>query len=97
MSFKNEPYKEIKAISIGVVSELTALSYRKIRYYEEQKLISPQKSKANTRKYSFSDIEKLIEISSKIKEGYLTKEIRKEMEQAERKREAAYGLVDGLQ
>ncbi len=80
MFIKHESYKEIKAISIGVVSELTGLSHRKIRYYEQRHLISPQKLNSNVRKYSFSDIEKLVDISSKIKEGYLTSEIRRELE-----------------
>lgn len=32
-------YKTRKVISIGTVSELTGLSERQIRYYEERKLI----------------------------------------------------------
>lgn len=71
-------YKNKKVISIGVASELTALSERQIRYYEERKLISPERTKGGTRKYSFSDIEKLVEISNKLDEGMGTFEIRRE-------------------
>jgi MerR family transcriptional regulator, global nitrogen regulator len=74
----NEAFKEKKVINIGVVSQLTGLSQRKIRYYEQQNLISPTKYNSNTRKYSFSDIEKLMAISDKIQKGIQTSEIRRE-------------------
>ncbi len=76
----NLSYKEKKVITIGVVSELTGLSERQIRYYEERKLIFPERTKGGTRKYSFSDVERLVDISNKIEDGMQTFEIRK-MEQ----------------
>jgi MerR family transcriptional regulator, global nitrogen regulator len=79
MSTKDESYKDKKVISIGTVSEITGLSERQIRYYEERKLIFPHRTKKGTRKYSFSDVERLMEISEKIEEGVQTFEIRKEM------------------
>lgn len=81
MSFENTPYKDKKVISIGIVSELTGLSFRQIRYYEERKLIFPERNEKGTRRYSFSDIEKLVEIANKREEGVQTHEIRKEMKQ----------------
>mgnify|MGYP005842493029 CR=1 FL=1 len=72
-------YKDKKVITIGTVSELTGLSERQIRYYEERKLIFPERSKQGIRKYSFSDIEKLMEIANKIEDGLQTGEIRREM------------------
>lgn len=76
-------YKEKKVISIGVVSELTGLSERKIRYYEARKLLFPERSKTGIRKYSFKDIEILIEISNQLEEGIWTNEIREAQKRKE--------------
>ncbi|UCZ54652.1 MerR family transcriptional regulator [Bacillus shivajii] len=72
-------YKERKVITIGVVSELTGLSERQIRYYEERKLIFPERSNGGTRKYSFNDVERLVDIANKMEDGMQTFEIRREM------------------
>jgi MerR family transcriptional regulator, global nitrogen regulator len=72
-------YKSRKVITIGVVSELTGLSERQIRYYEERKLIFPERSERGNRKYSFSDVETLIDIANKREEGVRTYEIRQDM------------------
>jgi DNA-binding transcriptional MerR regulator len=69
-------YKEKKVISIGDVSEITGLSERQIRYYEERKLVFPDRSKGRTRKYSFNDIERLMDIAEKMEDGLQTFEIR---------------------
>ncbi len=64
MSVEKEPsYKDKKVISIGVVSELTGLTERKIRYYEEKNLIFPERSNRGYRKYSFRDVERLMDIA----------------------------------
>ena len=55
MNSHEDSYKYKKVISIGVVSELTGLSQRQIRYYEERKLVFPDRSKG-IRKYSFADV-----------------------------------------
>lgn len=77
-------YKEKKVITIGIVSELTGLSERRIRYYEERKLIYPDRSKGGTRKYSFADIEKLMNIANHMEDGLQTYEIRRMQEKEER-------------
>lgn len=77
-------YKEKKVITIGVMSELTGLSERQIRYYEERKLIFPERSNGGTRKYSFSDVERLVEIANHMEDGLQTFEIRKMQEKKER-------------
>ncbi|WP_308422176.1 MerR family transcriptional regulator [Pullulanibacillus camelliae] len=64
---------------IGTVCELTGLSERQIRYYEERKLIFPQRTDKGNRKYSFSDVESLMEIANKMEDGIQTAEIRKEL------------------
>jgi len=73
-------YKDKKVISIGVMSELTGLSERQIRYYEERKLIFPERSNGGTRKYSFHDVETLMEIANQREDGVQTFEIKKMLE-----------------
>ncbi|QGH36595.1 MerR family transcriptional regulator [Gracilibacillus salitolerans] len=80
-------YKERKVITIGVVSELTGLSERQIRYYEERKLVFPERSPKGNRKYSFADVELLIDIANKREEGVQTFEIRQDMIREEKKKE----------
>lgn len=76
--FQNEQsFKTKKVITIGIVSELTGLSERQIRYYETRKLLFPERSKTGIRKYSFQDVETLIEIAEKLEQGIWTHEIRK--------------------
>lgn len=78
---KNEnSFKEKKVITIGVVSELTGLSERQIRYYEARKLLFPERSKTGIRKYSFQDIELLIEIADNLNNGIWTHEIKKNLQ-----------------
>jgi DNA-binding transcriptional MerR regulator len=77
-------YKEKKVITIGVMSELTGLSERQIRYYEERKLIFPERTQGGTRKYSFLDVDKLVKIANQREDGVQTFEIRKMQEQEER-------------
>ncbi|MFM1654674.1 MerR family transcriptional regulator [Brevibacillus sp. B_LB10_24] len=70
-------YREKKVIPIGTVSELTGLSVRQIRYYEERKLVIPDRTKGGTRKFSFEDVDTLVEIANKMEDGLHTFEIRK--------------------
>ena len=71
--------KEKKVISIGIVKELTGLSVRRIRYYEERGLIFPERTVTGNRKYSFSDVELLAEIANQLEEGVPTYEIKQEL------------------
>lgn len=66
---------EKKVISIGTVSQLSGLSTRQIRYYEERKLIFPERTHGGTRLYSFRDVEKLVEIVERMDEGFQTHDI----------------------
>ncbi|OBZ07728.1 MULTISPECIES: MerR family transcriptional regulator [Bacillales] len=69
-------FMDKQVMNIGTVSELTGLSERRIRYYENRKLITPKRTVGGTRKYSFRDIEKLVEIGKQIEVGWMTAEIR---------------------
>jgi DNA-binding transcriptional MerR regulator len=75
----NSSYKDKKVITIGIVRDLTGLSERQIRYYEERKLIFPERSDGGSRKFSFSDVELLMEIANKIEDGIQTHDIRKQI------------------
>ncbi|CAM3185507.1 MerR family transcriptional regulator [Paenibacillus lupini] len=66
-----------KVIGIGIVSDLTGLTERQIRYYEEKQLIFPGRSKGGARKYSFEDVDRLKEINDKLRDGFHTFELRK--------------------
>lgn len=77
MENSEKSFKERKVITIGNVSELTGLSERQIRYYESRKLLFPERSKTGIRKYSFKDIEILIDITNKLNRGIWTYEIKK--------------------
>lgn len=82
---KDLSYKDKKVITIGIVKDLTGLSERQIRYYEERKLIFPDRTPGGSRKYSFADVELLMEIANKIEDGIQTYEIRKEMLREQKK------------
>ncbi|NSL53194.1 MerR family transcriptional regulator [Calidifontibacillus erzurumensis] len=87
-------YKDKKVITIGTVCELTGLTERQIRYYEEKKLVFPERSKGKIRKYSFSDIETLIKIASMVEEGVQTFEIRQKMKK-QKEKEIERKLIQG--
>lgn len=83
----NEDYKLKKVISIGVISELTGLSERQIRYNEQRKLIFPERTENGTRKYSFQDVETLMKIAEMREEGVQSFEIKNDMLKENRKSE----------
>ena len=49
--------------------QLTELSARQIRYYEEHELISPARTEGNRRMFSLNDIDRLLEIKDLIDQG----------------------------
>lgn len=67
---KNHPYLDEKVMTIKIVTEMTGLSERQVRYYEERELIFPKRNSSGTRMYSFSDIERLMDIAEKLKMGF---------------------------
>jgi MerR family transcriptional regulator, glutamine synthetase repressor len=54
---------------IGTVMQLTDLTARQIRYYEEHGLISPARTDGNRRLFCLNDIDKLLEIKDLIDQG----------------------------
>lgn len=69
-------FESKKIMTMGTVKEMTGLSERQIRYYEEKKLVFPERSSSGTRKYSLSDIKLLINIAEQIRKGIHTDMIR---------------------
>lgn len=53
---------------IGIVMQLTELSARQIRYYEENELVFPARSEGNRRLFSFNDVDTLLEIKNLIEQ-----------------------------
>ncbi len=85
MSVQAISYKDKKVISIGDVSKITGITERQIRYYEERELIFPKRTERGTRKYSFGDIERLMDIIEKREDGVQTFEIRQDLLKKERR------------
>jgi MerR family glutamine synthetase transcriptional repressor len=53
---------------ISIVMQLTELSARQIRYYEENELVFPARTEGNRRLFSFNDVDTLLEIKNLIEQ-----------------------------
>ncbi|QHS22336.1 MerR family transcriptional regulator [Virgibacillus sp. MSP4-1] len=54
---------------MSIITSLTDLTARQIRYYEEHGLVHPARSKGNRRLFSFNDVDRLLEIKDLIDKG----------------------------
>lgn len=79
---------------IGIVQDLTQLTGRQIRYYEDQRLISPRRTESKRRLYSFNDVERLLVIKDYIDQGFNLAAIRHILE-TEAKEEMGSGEKSG--
>ncbi|MCQ6276279.1 MerR family transcriptional regulator [Bacillus sp. V3B] len=61
--------RSMPLFQIGVVMQLTELTARQIRYYEEHNLISPARTDGKRRLFSLNDIDTLLEIKDLIDQG----------------------------
>lgn len=66
---RSEIRRSMPLFPIGIVMQLTELSARQIRYYEEHELISPSRTDGNRRMFSLNDIDLLLEIKDLIDQG----------------------------
>ncbi|MBS4172612.1 MerR family transcriptional regulator [Bacillus sp. FJAT-49736] len=66
---KKEIRRSMAILPISTVMQLTELSARQIRYYEEHQLISPSRSEGNRRLYSLNDVDMLLEIKEFLDQG----------------------------
>ncbi len=62
-------------LSMSVVSKLTDLTPRQIRYYETHELIKPERTEGE-RLFSLNDLERLLEIKSLLEKGFNIKGIK---------------------
>ena len=69
MMGEKELRRSLAVFPIGTVMKLTDLTARQIRYYEEQRLITPERSDTNRRMYSLNDVDRLLEIKDYLADG----------------------------
>ena len=56
-------------LPISIVMQLTELSARQIRYYEDHELIHPARTDGNRRMFSLIDVDTLLEIKDLLEQG----------------------------
>lgn len=71
--------RNVPVYPIGVVKNLTGLSERQIRYYDQVGLVVPDRTKGNQRLYSEADVERLLEVKSLLERGLWIKEIKEHL------------------
>lgn len=76
MRVNSDIRRNMPLFPMGTVMKLTDLTARQIRYYEQQGLVSPARTKGNQRLFSFNDVEKLLEIKALIDRGINLADIR---------------------
>ncbi|MCE4957192.1 MerR family transcriptional regulator [Macrococcoides caseolyticum] len=81
---------------IGVVMKLTELTARQIRYYEEQQLISPERSEGNQRLFSMNDLDVLLDIKLLLEKGFKMKRIKELMLENKANKENSYEIKETL-
>ncbi len=77
--------RNLAVFPMSSVMKLTDLTARKIRYYEEQELIFPERNAGNNRLFSLNDIDRLLEIKEMISDDFTIKEIKKQFLKLEQK------------
>ena len=65
----NRVRRTMPLLPISIVMQLTELSARQIRYYEEHELISPARTEGNKRMFSLNDVDTLLEIKDHLDQG----------------------------
>lgn len=64
-------------LSMSIVMQLTELSARQIRYYEEHHLIEPHRTEGNRRMFSLNDVDILLEVKDYLEQGMNMAKIKK--------------------
>ena len=75
---EKELRRSMAVFPIGTVMKLTDLTARKIRYYEDQGLITPERTSGNRRMFSLNDMDRLLEIKDFLDEGLNIAAIKRE-------------------
>ncbi|MFD1394911.1 MerR family transcriptional regulator [Kroppenstedtia eburnea] len=77
--------RNLPLFPMGTVTQLTELTPRQIRYYEQQGLIHPARTRGKQRLFSFNDVDLLLRIKSLMEKGINiagVKEVLREQTQA---------------
>lgn len=94
----DEMRRNMPLFPIGIVTKLTDLTPRQVRYYEQQGLIKPERTDGNQRLFSFNDVDRLLQIKSLIEKGINLAGVRemlaKSQEVLEAKKEAEKALTE---
>lgn len=72
---RRELRRDLAVLPMSVVRELTGLSDRQIRYYDQQGLIEPHRGAGKQRRFSLDDVDRLLEIADYLDAGYSISEI----------------------
>lgn len=75
---ERELRRTMAVFPIGTVMKLTDLTARQIRYYEDQGLITPERTEGNRRMFSLNDMDRLLEIKDFISDGLHISDIKNE-------------------
>ncbi|ANU28020.1 MerR family transcriptional regulator [Planococcus versutus] len=73
----NRVRRTMPLLPISIVMQLTELTARQIRYYEEHELIYPARTEGNKRMFSLDDVDILLEIKDYLDQGLNMAGIRK--------------------
>lgn len=65
----NNYRKAMPILPIRTVMQITNLTARQIRYYEEHELVEPMRSVGNRRVFSLQNVDELLEIQELLEEG----------------------------
>ncbi|HEN0005072.1 MerR family transcriptional regulator [Streptococcus agalactiae] len=82
---ERELRRTMAVFPIGAVMKLTDLTARQIRYYEDQGLITPERTEGNRRMFSLNDMDRLLEIKDFISDGLHISDIKNEYMQRQHK------------
>ncbi len=84
---ERELRRSLAVFPMSSVMNLTDLTARKIRYYEEQDLIFPERNAGNNRLFSLNDIDRLLDIKEMLTQEFSVKEIKKQFIKQDQKKE----------
>lgn len=65
----SELRRSMPLLPISTVMQLTELSARQIRYYEEHDLIQPHRTEGNRRMFSLNDVDTLLDVKDMLEQG----------------------------
>ncbi|HFU1146529.1 TPA: MerR family transcriptional regulator [Streptococcus agalactiae] len=92
---ERELRRTMAVFPIGAVMKLTDLTARQIRYYEDQGLITPERTEGNRRMFSLNDMDRLLEIKDFISDGLHISDIKnKYMQRQHKSKEKQKSLSD---